>query len=193
MKKIMISLLFIYSTLTFAMDVFIEPGIFVDMFDGESITYNNGDHEYSGTLRNKDLSYAMKFGIHYGKLEIGLESELYNLIGHFHGKSSEESFSKEIHVTYNSFFVGYELFHKHIFYLSISHIPFISSGTESYSEKANVISLEYSYHIKDWVSVNTKIESASTLEVEGSSPHKTISYKDLILVGFSFPLSSKTM
>jgi hypothetical protein len=191
MKTSLLLLLLCIPFSTKAMSVFIEPGIFVDMFDGESITYDNGSKEYSGTLRNEALSYAMKFGIHYGRLEIGLESELYNLVGHFHGKNGEENFSKEIHVTYNSLFIGYEFIPKQILYFSVSHTPYITSGTESYSENANVLSLEYAYHIKEWVSVNIKVESASDLELEGSSPHKKISYKDLILVGFSFPLSSK--
>lgn len=191
MKKIiLIPIFLLLSSPSFALNVFIEPGIFVDMFDGETVTYDNGNNKYSGTLRNEALSYAMKFGIHYGKLEIGLESELYNLVGHFHGKSNEQSFSKELHITYNSLFVGYEFLPKQILYFSVSHTPFIASENESYSEDSNILSLEYAYHIKEWVSVNVKIESSSTLELEGASPHKTISYKDLLLVGFSFPLSS---
>lgn len=190
--KLTLLVLALFTLSSNAMDVFIEPGVFVDMFDGESITYDNGTNEYSGTLRNQSLSYAIKFGLHYEKLEFGLESELYNLVGHFHGKGSEESFSKELQITYNSLFIGYEILPKQILYFSISHRPYVSSGTESYTEDASILSLEYAYHIKEWVSVNVKIESASNLELEGSDPEKKISYKDLILVGFSFPLSSNT-
>ena len=183
-------LFLLVSSNSYAFNVFIEPGVFVDMFDGESITYDSGTNEYAGTLRNKALSYAMKFGVHHGRMEFGLESELYNLNAHFNGKNGEEAFSKEVQVTYNSFFIGYEFIEKNILYFSVSHTPFLTSGNESYSEDANVLSLEYAYHIKEWVSVNIKIESTANLEIEGSDPRKEISYKDLILVGFSFPLSS---
>ncbi|MAZ47475.1 MAG: hypothetical protein CME65_02865 [Halobacteriovoraceae bacterium] len=188
--KILTMIIILISPESKAYNVFIEPGIFVDMFDGESITYVNGDSEYSGTLRNKALSYAMKFGVHHGRIEFGLESELYNLSAHFNGGSGGEGFSKEVQVTYNSLFIGYEILEKNILYFSVSHTPFLTSGNESYSEEANVLSLEYAYHIKEWVSVNIKIESTADLKVEGATPRKEISYKDLVLVGFSFPLSS---
>lgn len=174
----------------FAIDVFIEPGVFVDMFDGESVSYYDGNHHYKGTLRNRDLSYALKFGIHYEKFEFGLESEVYSLVSHFDGGGKTANFSKDIQVTYNSFFIGYEFIPKHLIYFSISNTPYLTSGTESYEEDANVLSLEYSYHVKKWVSVNLKIESASTLVNHGSSPEKNFEYKDLILLGFSFPLST---
>ncbi len=175
---------------SYALDVFIEPGLFVDMFNTETVNYNDGTNEYSGVLRNKSLSYAMKFGVHYHKWEFGLDSEVYSLVAHFKGEGSQEDFSKEVHVTYNSLFVGYEFYPKNIIYLSISDTPYLTSGTESYTEHASVFSMEYSYHLKQWVSVNVKIETAAKLEDKSSSTHKTFEYRDLILVGFSFPLST---
>ncbi len=183
-------LFFLFYSNAYAWDVFIEPGVFVDMFDGESVSYDDGSHEYSGTLRNKDLSYAMKFGLHNGKWEIGLESEVYNLVAHFEGDGIKENFSKEIQVTYNSFFIGYEFYPKNIIYFSISNTPYLTTGTESYEDDHSIISMEYAYHLKDWVSVNIKIENASKLTNKGGATEKTYKYKDLILVGFSFPLSS---
>lgn len=188
MKLLLFLLLFL--TKANAFDIFIEPGVFVDMFDSESIRYDNGTEHFSGTLRNRDLSYAMKFGVHYGKFEFGLESEVYSLVAHFKGNGKTEGFSKEIQITYNSFFIGYEFIPKHFFYLSVSNTPYLTSGTESYEEEANVFSIEYSYHLKEWVSVNLKVESASKLENRGSNPLRDFEYKDLVLVGFSFPLST---
>ena len=188
MKLILISLFFISKS--YALDLFIEPGLFVDMFDTETVKYNDGSNEYDGTLRNKSLSYAMKFGVHYGKWEFGLDSEVYSLVAHFKGEGSQEDFSKEVHVTYNSLFVGYEFYPKNILYLSISNTPYLTSGTESYTEHTSVFSMEYSYHLKHWVSVNVKVETAAKLKDKSSTTHKTFEYQDLILVGFSFPLST---
>ncbi len=189
--KIITLLIALFTLPTYATDIFIEPGIFTDMFDGETVTYDDGTKEYEGTLRNSDLSYAIKFGLHIGKWEFGLESEIYNFSAHFKGKGNNANFAKDIQVTYNSVFVGYEFYPKNIFYLSISNTPYLYTDNESYEDHASIFSLEYSYHIKDWVSVNVKVENSSHLVNKGSSPEKSFSYRDLILVGFSFPLTSK--
>jgi hypothetical protein len=172
-----------------ASKLFIEPGVFVNMMDGAQATYNDGSNHYKGTMRNTDLSYALKFGLHFGHFEFGLESELYNFTGHFDGKGSGD-FTKEAQITYNSLFVGYEFIPHQYIYLAISGRPYMKSGSDTFVEHHNVLSLEYSYHIKDWVSFNFKMETASELD-NGATNKKEFTFKDLLLVGFSFPITAE--
>lgn len=180
----------LYSWSAFSMSLFIEPGVFVNMMNGAEAVYDDGSDEYHGAMRNGDLSYAIKLGLHSGRYEFGVESEVYNLIGHFEGKGGERDFAKEAQITYNSLFIGYEFVPDQFLYLAVSSFPYMSSGGESYIEKSNLLSLEYSNHLKNWVSLNIKFETASELRNEGS-PEKEFHFKNLLLVGFSFPLSGR--
>lgn len=172
-----------------ALTLFIEPGVFVNMMDSASAEYKDETGWYDGVIRNGDLSYALKFGLHSGKYEFGIESEVYNFVGHFEGEGEVRDFSKEAQITYNSLFVGYEFVPRQFLYFAVSSHPYMRSGGESYIEKRNIFSLEYSNHIRDWVSLNVKLETASDLENEGEAKRE-FHFKNLLLVGFSFPLSS---
>ena len=173
-------------TQVYASKLFIEPGIFINMMNQASAVYDDGYDTYEGKIRNKDLSYAMKFGMHFGHWEFGLESEIYNYVAHFEDDESGD-FSEEVQITYNSLFVGYEFVRHHFFYLAISDTPYMTMGGKSFVEHHKVFSLEYSHHIKEWVSFNVKVETASELEVNGSEDENFV-IGNLLLVGFSFPL-----
>lgn len=165
-----------------AQEVFIEPGIFVNMMDSANIKHD-GD---TGVLRSNDLSYALKFGVHYGHYEFGIESEVYNFAAHLKSSDSGD-YSHDMQIAYNSIFFGYEFKERHIFYISLSSRPYVEYDGRSYHEKHPVLSAEYSYHLKDWVSVNAKIETASKLEQSGTSD-EYLQFGNLLLIGFSFPL-----
>lgn len=184
MKNLII--LFILSSQAYASKLFIEPGIFINMMNNANAEYDDGTNSFSGKMRNKDLSYAMKFGMHFGHWEFGIESEIYNYVAHFEDDTNGD-FTKDVQITYNSFFAGYEFIKHHFFYLALSDNPYMSSGNKSYIEHHRVLSLEYSHHIKEWVSFNIKIETASKLEVNGGN-EENFKFGNLLLVGFSFPL-----
>jgi hypothetical protein len=155
------------------------------MMDSAKTEFHDGTNKYEGTLRNKDLSYAVKFGMHYGHYEFGVESEIYNFVAHL--EKDNGNYSQDMQITYNSIFFGYEFLPMQYIYIALSNTPYMSSGGKSYTEDHNVLSLEYSKHIKEWVSLNVKIETASKLEVENNS-NETAKFSNLLLVGFSFPL-----
>lgn len=168
-----------------AMEVFIEPSIFVNIQDDASIKYD-GD---SGVLRSNDLSYALKFGLHFGHFEFGFENESYNYTAHLNN-SSTGSYTKELQISYNSLFIGYEFIKHHFIYASLSSKPYASFDNKSFVEDHSVFGLEYSYHIKEWVSLNAKIETASELKQSGGAQEK-LRFSDLLLIGFSFPLNAR--
>lgn len=164
--------------------LFIEPSFFMNMMDSAHADYHSGDKNYSGFIRNRDISYAFKFGAHFGHYEIGIESEIYNFVAHFKDQENGD-FTKNIQLTYNSLFVGYEFIKHQFLYLAVSNHPFMSSSGKSFVERKNVFSLEYSYHIKEWVSLNIKVETESELEGGDS---ETFGFGNLLMLGFSFPL-----
>lgn len=182
-----ISLLF--CQLAGAKTLFIEPGIFVNMFSSSEANYNDGSNEYTGTIRSKDLSYALKFGLHYGHFEFGIESELYNFVAHLEDDDdSTQDLALPLQLNYNSIFIGYEFLPHHFAYIALSNTPKLSSGSVSFTEDHSVVSFEYSYHIKAWVSFNVKWETASEFT---NRSEKELDFKNLLLIGFSFPLNSE--
>lgn len=185
MKVFIITLLSFLSSANSA-KLFIEPGVFLNMLDSASAEYNNGTTSFNGAMRNDGLSYAIKFGGHFGHWELGVESELYNLAGHFESKTGD--FSKEATITYNSLFLGYQFIPNNYLYFSVSGRPYMRANGDSFTESHNILSLEYSNHIKKWVSLNVKVETPS--EFHNKSLNQTYSFKELLLVGFSFPLIS---
>jgi hypothetical protein len=185
MKKIIMAMMLFNITSLHAMELFIEPGVFLNMMDSSHVEYDNGTSKTSGTMRNRDLSYAVKFGLHFGHYEFGVESEVYKFVAHY-----EDGTSQDVNLTYNSIFFGYEFTRHQFLYIALSNTPYMTSNNISYKEHGNVFSLEYSNHIRDWVSLNIKVETASELEAQDSSG-KAIEFSDLLLVGFSFPLGQE--
>lgn len=182
----MIQLLtFFFLAQSHAVALFIEPGFFVNMMDSSKAHYNDGVNKYDGTMRNSGFNYAVKFGLHYGHYEFGIESEVYDFIAHFED-SNAGGFTKDVNITYNSLFFGYEFIHQQFLYVSLSNTPYMTSGGKSFIEHGNVISLEYSNHLREWVSFNVKLESNSELEVKNGN--QEFSFGNLLLIGFSFPI-----
>lgn len=184
--KLLLLITLILPLNSFANKIFIEPGLFMNMMDSANAEYHDGTSHFDGVMRNKDISYAFKFGMHFGHYEIGLESEVYNFVAHL-DDDTNGNFTKDVQLTYNSIFIGYEFIPHQFFYLAVSNTPYMSSGGKSFIERHNVLSLEYSYHIKEWVSLNAKVETASELKVKGGNEEK-FKFGNLLLVGFSFPL-----
>lgn len=67
-----------------AMEVFIEPSFFVNIQDDASFKYEGEN----GALRSNGLSYALKFGLHFGHFEFGFENESYNYTAHLNNTST---------------------------------------------------------------------------------------------------------
>jgi hypothetical protein len=187
MKKILL-LTLLLSFSAQASRVFIEPSIFVNMFQNEKLHYDDGSNKYDGVIRNDYLSFALKFGVHFGHWEVGFESEIYRYVAHLEGNGAGDSVLP-MNVTYNSIFFGYEFMPHQYLYLSMTAYPYMASGSTSLIEEKNQYGLEYSYHIKDWVSLNAKIEMASHFTDRGS-PEKKIELPAMMLVGFSFPINA---
>ena len=67
---------------THATKLFIEPGVFMKMMDSASAEFEDGSNYSQGAVRNKDLSFAVKFGLHFSHYEFGIKTEVYNDIAH---------------------------------------------------------------------------------------------------------------
>lgn len=169
-------LLFFVSFPAYSMKLFVEPGVFVNMSNQAHAEYE-GD---SGYIRNDGLSYALKFGLHHGHFEYGLESEIYNFVGHFDDDSG--SYSLPMRLTYNSVFFGYEFIDHQFLYLAVSNNPMLSMDGKSFREDKSVISLEYSYHIKEWVSFNVKVETNSEMQVDKGNKEE-LEFGNLMMIG----------
>lgn len=126
----LLALLLLFSFNAHATKLFIEPGVFMNMMDSSTAEFEDGSNHYKGTVRNKDLSYAVKFGLHFGHYEFGIETEVYNYVAHL--ESSSGSFTKDMQLTYNSIFFGYEFIPTHFLYLALSNTPYMSAGGKSY-------------------------------------------------------------
>tara|TARA_B100001971_G_scaffold84647_1_gene78161 strand:- start:271751 stop:272320 length:570 start_codon:yes stop_codon:yes gene_type:complete len=165
---------------------FIEPGVFMNMYDGAHIEFEDDSGSTSGHIRNSDLSYAIKIGMHHGHFEYGFETEIYDYEAHL--DKSDGHTTENVTITYNGIFVGYEFVKKNFLYFEISLEPYLSAGGKSYHEHKPVFSMEYSRHIKEWVSLNVKLETESEFKVIDSDSNDKVHVGNMILVGFSFPL-----
>lgn len=165
---------------------FVEPGVFLNIYDGSSAQFTNSTDETRGVIRNADMSYAIKIGLHHGHFEYGLETEIYDYEAHLKDDSGDRV--EDVKVTYNSAFIGYEFSPKNFIYGSVAFAPYLSSDGKSYLEKHPAFSLEYSRHIKEWVSLNVKMETKADFEVKNSGSNQKIELGEVILIGFSFPL-----
>lgn len=184
MKVLILALLWVASAN--ATKFFIEPGVFMSMYDNSYVRFEDDDGGESGHLRNTDLSYAIKIGLHSGRYEFGIETELYDYEAHLEGENGDEV--RNIHITYNSVFIGYEFLKDQFIYGAIALEPYLSADNVSYHEYKPILSFEYANHLKEWVSLNVKLETESEFERPSGKNGEAVRVGTMVLVGFSFPL-----